>query len=58
MDFRVDDNGVIKFQNRFYVPNMPGLRKMILEESHMNSLSIHPRSTMMYQDLKKLSWYP
>lgn len=32
----------------------PELKKLILEESHMNSLSIHPGATKMYQDLNIL----
>jgi len=30
---------------------------MILEESHRSSLSIHPRATKIYHDLKKLFWF-
>lgn len=32
----------------------PELKKLILKESHMSSLSIYPRATKMYQDLKKM----
>lgn len=31
---------------------------MILEEIHRSNLSIHPGDTKMYQDLKKLFWWP
>lgn len=31
---------------------------MILEEGRRSSLSIHPDATKMYQDLKKLFWWP
>nr|XP_027186625.1 uncharacterized protein LOC113784598 [Cicer arietinum] len=34
------------------------LRKMILEEGHRSCLSIHPRATKMYKDLKKIFWWP
>ena len=33
------------------------MKKMILEESHRSSLSIHPRATKMYHDLKRLFWW-
>lgn len=33
------------------------MRKMILEESYLSSLSIHPGATKMYQDLMKLFWW-
>lgn len=48
-DFRRDDNGVLRFQNRVYVPDVPKLKRMILEEIHMSSLSIHPGANKMYQ---------
>ena len=34
------------------------LKKRILDEGHRSSLSIHPRATKMYQDLKRLFWWP
>ncbi|XP_050885357.1 uncharacterized protein LOC127090466 [Lathyrus oleraceus] len=56
-DFRVDENDVLKFQNKLCVPDVPELKRMILEESHRSNLSIHPRATKMYQDLKKMFWW-
>ncbi|MCI39850.1 hypothetical protein A2U01_0061082, partial [Trifolium medium] len=58
VDFKIDENGVIKYQGRVCVPDVPELRKMILEEGHRSRLSIHPGVTKMYQDLKKLFWWP
>nr|GEY37810.1 putative reverse transcriptase domain-containing protein [Tanacetum cinerariifolium] len=34
------------------------LRDLIMHESHKSKYSIHPRSDKMYQDLKKLYWWP
>ena len=34
------------------------MRKAILEEGHRSKLSIHPGATKMYQDLKKMFWWP
>ena len=31
---------------------------MILEEGHRSKLSIHPGATKMYQDLKRIFWWP
>jgi len=45
------------FRDRVCVPDVPELRKCILDEGHMSSLSIHPGATKMYQDLK-LFWWP
>ena len=55
-DFKVDDQGVLRFRNRICIPDDAEMKKMILEESHRSNLSIHPRATNMYHDLKKLFW--
>ncbi|MCH83701.1 retrotransposon protein [Trifolium medium] len=47
-----------KMMERVCVPDVPELKKMILEEGHRSGLSIHPGVTKMYQDLKKLFWWP
>jgi len=31
---------------------------MILEEAHKSKLSMHPGTTKIYQDLKKMYWWP
>ena len=56
--FNIGLDGVLRLQDRICVPNMPELRKMILEEGHRSNLSIHPGATMMYQDLKTMFWWP
>ena len=53
-DFKIDEKGVIRFRDRVCVPDLPELKKLILEEGHKSGLSIHPGATKMYQDLKKL----
>ncbi|MCI96164.1 hypothetical protein A2U01_0117464, partial [Trifolium medium] len=40
-DFGVDENGVVRYRGRVCVPNVPELKKMILEEGHRSGLSIH-----------------
>lgn len=37
---------------------MSEVKETILEESHINSLSIHLGATKMYQDLKKIFRWP
>ena len=51
-------DGVMRFQDRVCVPDVPELRRVILEEGHRSSLSIHPGATKMYQDLKSMFWWP
>lgn len=56
-NFRVYENRNLKFHNRVCVPDVSEFKKIILEESHRSNLSIHPRATKMYQDLKKMFWW-
>ena len=56
-DFKVDDQGMLLFRGRICIPDNDEMKKMILEESHRSSLSIHPRATKMYHDLQKLFWW-
>ncbi|WVZ85115.1 hypothetical protein U9M48_032069 [Paspalum notatum var. saurae] len=56
-DFRIDDRGAIWLKERLCVPLDEGIRESILTEAHCTKYSIHPGSTKMYQDLKKLFWW-
>lgn len=47
-EFRIDENGVIRFRDRVYVLDVPELKNSILEEGHKSGLSIHPGATKMY----------
>ncbi|MCI94495.1 hypothetical protein A2U01_0115793, partial [Trifolium medium] len=40
-NIKVDEHGVMRFHGRVYVPDVPELKKMILEEGHRSGLSIH-----------------
>jgi len=57
-DFILDQNGALMFRDRVCVPDVPELKKRILDEGHRSSLSIHPGATKMYQYLKRLFWWP
>ena len=54
---RIDDEGVIRFRDRIYVPVIYELRKQILKEAHSSTYSIHPGNTKMYRDLKQHFWW-
>ena len=49
----VDEQGVIRFDTRLWVPNNEGLRKEVLSEVHSSAYSVHHSSTKMYKDLKR-----
>nr|GEY19758.1 reverse transcriptase domain-containing protein [Tanacetum cinerariifolium] len=53
---RLDGTRCIKNQN--WLPLFGNLRDLIMHESHKSKYSIHPGSDKMYQDLKKLYWWP
>ncbi|GJW42298.1 retrotransposon protein, putative, ty1-copia subclass [Tanacetum coccineum] len=44
--------------SRRWIPCLGDLRALIMHESHKSKYSIHPGSDKMYQDLKKLYWWP
>jgi hypothetical protein len=54
--FRVDENGVLWFNDRLVVSKDKDFRNQILDEVHSSKLSIHPSSSEMYQDLKTQFW--
>ena len=56
-EFTVNENGVLYYKDRVYVPDCNDLRKSILEEAHSGSFAIHPGSTKMYRDLKMSFWW-
>ncbi|GJS01122.1 putative reverse transcriptase domain-containing protein [Tanacetum coccineum] len=45
-------------KNKSWIPCFGDLRALIMHESHKSKYSIHPGSDKMYQDLKKLYWWP
>ncbi|GKE92864.1 putative reverse transcriptase domain-containing protein [Tanacetum coccineum] len=51
-------NGTLCLNGRSWIPCRGNLRELIMNESHKSKYSIHPGSDKMYQDLKKLYWWP
>ncbi|GJW05613.1 putative reverse transcriptase domain-containing protein [Tanacetum coccineum] len=45
-------------KNKSWLPCFGDLRTLFMHESHNSKYSIHPGSDKMYQDLKKLYWWP
>jgi hypothetical protein len=58
LEFSRASDGAILFERRICVPSDQELRRLILEEAHKSSFSIHPGATKMYQDLKREYWWP
>ncbi|GKA79917.1 putative reverse transcriptase domain-containing protein [Tanacetum coccineum] len=56
--FEVCPDGTRCIKNQSWLPLFGNLRDLIMHESHKLKYSIHPGSDKMYQDLKKLYWWP
>ncbi|GJS80810.1 putative reverse transcriptase domain-containing protein [Tanacetum coccineum] len=51
-------DGTVCLNGRSWLPCYGDLRSVIMHESHKSKYSIHPGSEKMYQDMKKLYWWP
>ncbi|XP_070025182.1 uncharacterized protein [Nicotiana sylvestris] len=51
--FGIDD-GTLQCQGHLYVPDIDSLRERIVEKAHTSRYFVHPSSTKMYNDLKKV----
>nr|GEW35373.1 putative reverse transcriptase domain-containing protein [Tanacetum cinerariifolium] len=56
--FEVRPDGTCCIKNQSWLPLFGNLRDLIMHESHKSKYSIHLGSDKMYQDLKKLYWWP
>ncbi|GKD07916.1 putative reverse transcriptase domain-containing protein [Tanacetum coccineum] len=56
LELRAD--GTLCLDGRSWIPFQGNLRELIMNESYKSKYSIHPGSDKMYQDLKKLYWWP
>ncbi|GJZ95450.1 putative reverse transcriptase domain-containing protein [Tanacetum coccineum] len=51
-------DGTLCLNGKSWLPCYRDLRTMIVHESHKSKYSIHPGFNKMYQDMKKLYWWP
>nr|GFB74786.1 putative reverse transcriptase domain-containing protein [Tanacetum cinerariifolium] len=51
-------DGTQCLNGRSWIPCYGDSRSVIMHESHKSKYSIHPGSDKMYQDMKKLYWWP
>ncbi|GKA71014.1 putative reverse transcriptase domain-containing protein [Tanacetum coccineum] len=51
-------NGTLCLHGSSWLPCYGDLRSVVMHESHKSKYSIHPGSKKMYQDMKKLYWWP
>ena len=48
----------MRHQGRICVSMGDDLRSRILEEAHKSNFTVHPGISKMYQDLKRILWWP
>ncbi|GKE97292.1 putative reverse transcriptase domain-containing protein [Tanacetum coccineum] len=56
--FEIRPDGTRCIKNQSWLPHFGNLRDLIMHESYKSKYSIHLGSDKMYQDLKKLYWWP
>jgi len=52
--FQILDDGMVVMGKVMYIPEDMALKDELLKEAYVTKLNIHPGSTKMYKDLKKL----
>jgi hypothetical protein len=55
--FSKDEEGVLWYKGRIFVPIIKGLKDKILHEAGESAYSIYPRGNKMYHDLKVTYWW-
>ncbi|GJR25572.1 putative reverse transcriptase domain-containing protein [Tanacetum coccineum] len=51
-------DGTLCLNNRSWLPCFGDLRTLIMHESHKSKYYVHPSSDKIYQDMKRLYWWP
>ena len=55
--FRIDTDGIIRYENRIWIPLDQALKDEILNEAHNSKFAIHLGSTKMFKDLSRHFWW-
>ncbi|TYK01415.1 ty3-gypsy retrotransposon protein [Cucumis melo var. makuwa] len=57
VEFPISSDGGLLFERRLCVPSDSVVKTELLSEAHSSPFSMHPGSTKMYQDLKRVYWW-
>ncbi|KAL0537606.1 hypothetical protein IC582_026589 [Cucumis melo] len=57
IEFSISSDGGLLFERRLCVPSDSAVKTELLSEAHSSPFSMHPGSTKMYQDLKRVYWW-
>ena len=55
--FSITQDGMLTMRGILCVSNVDDLRKLIMEEVHCSTYTMHPRSTKMYCTIKEKYWW-
>ena len=55
--FALGDDDILRYQDMLCVPDVDSLGTRRIAEADGSRYSIHPGSTKMYHDLKKIYWW-
>ncbi|KAL4030768.1 hypothetical protein IC575_009020 [Cucumis melo] len=56
-DFSISSDDALTFEGRLCVPEDSAVKTKLLTEAHSSPFTMHPGSTMMYQDLRSVYWW-
>ncbi|KAA0051012.1 hypothetical protein E5676_scaffold675G00890 [Cucumis melo var. makuwa] len=56
-EFSITSNDGLKFERRLFIPVDNVVKTKLLTEAHNSLFFMHPGSTKMYQDLKRVYWW-
>jgi hypothetical protein len=56
-NWKLHIDGSLRHKSRISVPVDKEIRTALMDNSHCTRFTIHPRSTKMYQDLKRKYWW-
>ncbi|XP_070050506.1 uncharacterized protein [Nicotiana tomentosiformis] len=54
--FDITEDGVLRYRGRLCVPNVAGLRRQVMGETHYSRYSIHPGVRKMHHDIREIYW--
>ncbi|KAL0549215.1 hypothetical protein IC582_013696 [Cucumis melo] len=57
VEFSLSSDGGLLFERRLCVSSDSAVKTELLSEAHSSPFSMHPGSTKMYQDLKRVYWW-
>ncbi|KAL0561196.1 hypothetical protein IC582_001617 [Cucumis melo] len=57
VEFSISSDGRLLFERRLCVPSDSAVKTELLSKAHSSQFSMHPGSTKMYQDLKRVYWW-